>query len=131
MKPLRPASLAASERADNSGSSGRGNGIRSMTTSDNAGPGTSTPCHRVKVPNRHEFSEAANFSTRLPMASSPWHITSKGRRLRISSAAASAPRREENRPNVRPPAALISSAISSMTFGSVPSRPGLGRCRAT
>ena len=52
MKPLPPAWSAARCRADISGSSGRGNGIRSMSTSWQAAPGTSRPCQRLSVPNR-------------------------------------------------------------------------------
>ena len=52
MNPLPPRPPTARCRAEASGSSGRGNGIRSMTTSRSDGPGTSTPCHRDSVPNR-------------------------------------------------------------------------------
>ena len=52
MKPLPPALSAACCRALISGSSGRGNGIRSMITSWQVSPGTSRPCHRLSVPNR-------------------------------------------------------------------------------
>ena len=48
MKPLPPARSAARDRADISGSSGRGNGIRSMITSWQVSPGTSRPCHNDK-----------------------------------------------------------------------------------
>ena len=50
MKPLPPVSATACARAEDSGSSGRGNGTRSMTTSWQAGPGTSTPCQSERVP---------------------------------------------------------------------------------
>src|SRR5680860_110846 len=43
MKPLPPIRAIACERAEDSGSSGRGKGMRSMMTSWQAEPGTSTP----------------------------------------------------------------------------------------
>ena len=60
MKPLPPASATARCRATVSGSSGRGNGIRSMITSWQVAPGTSTPCHSDSVPNRLVASSATN-----------------------------------------------------------------------
>ena len=48
-----------------------------------------------------------------------------------AAAAAFAARIEEKSPSVRPPAALISSHISSRYSGGSPSRPGIGRCLAT
>ena len=59
MKPLPPAWATALARATTSGSSGRGNGIRSMTTSWQEAPGTSTPCHSDSVPNRQASGSAA------------------------------------------------------------------------
>ena len=60
MKPLPPIRAMACERADASGSSGRGNGIRSMMTSWHDEPGTSTPCHSDSVPNRQVRGSRAN-----------------------------------------------------------------------
>ena len=131
MNPLRPAASAASFRACSSGSSGRGNGILSIITSEQLFPGTSTPCHRVNVPNRHVFSCLANLSTSAPMLSSPWHSTLNGRRRRNDSVACSAARRDENSPRVRPPAAMMSSYISDRVFSCSPSRPGNGTWRGT
>ncbi|SKW73067.1 Uncharacterised protein [Mycobacteroides abscessus subsp. abscessus] len=71
MNPLPPRELIARCRAARSGSSGRGNGIRSMMTSDSEGPGTSTPCHSERVPNSEVCGSALNCSTRIDVASSP------------------------------------------------------------
>ena len=84
-----------------------------MTTSRSDGPGTSTPCHRDSVPNRHVGSSAANCLTSCMVASSPWHSSGNGSDSRSAAAAALAARIEENSPSVRPPAALISSHSSS------------------
>src|SRR5579872_1917441 len=73
MKPLPPRDSTARWRAEDSGSSGRGNGIRSMTTSCSALPGTSTPCHSDSVPKRQVSSDAANSLTSCAVTSSPWH----------------------------------------------------------
>ena len=62
MKPLPPIRAMACERADDSGSSGRGNGMRSMMTSWHAEPGTSTPCHRVRVPKRQVLRVAGELA---------------------------------------------------------------------
>ena len=51
-----PAWSAARWRALISGSSGRGNGMRSMITSWQVSPGTSSPCHSPSVPNRIRMS---------------------------------------------------------------------------
>lgn len=78
--------------------------MRSINTNDSDGPGTSTPCHSTGVDSRS----------------------------RIASAAARAARIDENRPRVRPSAAVMSSAISvSCSAEPTPSRPGGGRCAAT
>jgi hypothetical protein len=66
MKPLPPIRAIACVRAEASGSSGRGNGIRSMTTNWHDEPGTSTPCHKLSVPNRHVVA----VSRELPHKSS-------------------------------------------------------------
>ena len=129
MKPFRPSASAASFRACSNGSSGRGKGIRSITTREHELPGTSTPCHSDNVPNRQEFSSLANLSTNTPVESSPWQKISKGNRARIASVACTAARREENNPSVRPPAAVIKLASSSKNSSDRPSRPGWGRWR--
>ena len=131
MNPFPPVAATWRWRAEASGSSGRGNGIRSMMTSDSDGPGTSTPCQRESVPNRHVAGSAANRLTSCPVVSSPWQSTGTSSRSRSASAAALAARIEENRPSVRPPAASISSAISVRYASGSPSRPGWGRCLAT
>ncbi len=64
---------ARSRRACSSGSSGRGNGRRSIVTSDRLGPGTSMPCQKPIVANRQDdvlLGEAARAS--LGFGSSPW-----------------------------------------------------------
>jgi para-nitrobenzyl esterase len=73
MNPLPPRASAARVLADESGSSGRGNGIRSMITSRSDGPGTSTPCQSESVPNRQVGSSSANSLTSCMVESSPWH----------------------------------------------------------
>ena len=112
MNPLPPARSAALWRADISGSSGRGNGMRSITTSRHESPGTSTPCQSDSVPNRQVAGSAANAFTRAAVRSSPWQSTGTSSRSRICSAAASAARIDENRPSVRPPAASIRASGS-------------------
>ena len=105
--------------------------MRSISTSDSDGPGTSTPCHSDKVPNNEVSGSAANCSTSAAVLSSPWHNTGVSMRSRIASAAAFAARIEENRPSVRPPAAMTRPAISSSCVSApAPSRPGGGRCAA-
>ena len=104
-----------------------------MTTSWQAEPGTSTPCHSDSVPNRQVAASRANCAHQrrglvLALAED---VDVGPSRSRIASAAASAARCEENSPRVRPPAARISSSISSSASGDVPSRPGAGRCLAT
>ncbi len=131
MKPLPPLAATCRCLAEVSGSSGRGNGTRSMMTSRSEGPGTSTPCHSDSVPNRQVGSSSANCLTSSIVESSPWHSSGTSSRSRSASVAALAARIEENRPSVRPPAASISSAISSRYCCGSPSRPGWGRCLAT
>ena len=66
------------------------------------------------------------------VVSSPWHSTGVSSRSRIASAVAFAARIDENRPSVRPPAAVIRPSISSScSVEPVPSRPGGGRWAAT
>ena len=55
--------------ADMAGSSGRGNGIRSIATKTQEFPGTSTPCQSDIVPSRIEVSSFAKRSTSGPTAS--------------------------------------------------------------
>ena len=75
MNPLPPASATARCRAKVSGSSGRGNGIRSMITSWQVAPGTSMPCHSERVPNRLACSSAMNRRVSSGSWASPWHST--------------------------------------------------------
>ena len=132
MKPLPPASATAFWRASVSGSSGRGKGMRSMITSWQVAPGTSTPCHSDSVPKRLVASSAVKRRVSSESCASPWQrIVIFGSCRRTCTAAASAARRDENSPRVRPPAAHTSSAISSRTSLLIPSRPGVGRVRAT
>ena len=103
MKPLPPARSAARCRADISGSSGRGKGIRSMITSWQVSPGTSRPCHRLSVPNRQVWGSSTNWRASSGSCASPWaSVVRCGSRSRTAAAAASAARREENSPSVRP-----------------------------
>ena len=113
MKPFPPRAATARCRAEASGSSGRGNGMRSITTSCSDRPGTSTPCQSDRVPNRQLASSKMNCRSSSPVASSPWH--SRGWLIcpRSSSAACRAARMDENSPNVRPPAASMSSRSSA------------------
>ena len=130
IKPLPPAFATARVRAVISGSSGRGNGIRSITTSLQASPGTSTPCHRDMVPNRQVASSSANSFTSADIEDSPWHRMGKSTLSRSAAAASSAARRDENRPSAAPPDAFSSASSSASCAGEVP-RSGLGRSFAT
>ena len=112
MNPLPPRAATARCRAEASGSSGRGNGILSITTSCSAVPGTSTPCHRDSVPNRQVASSSVNCLTSWAVASSPWQSSGWLICPRSSSAACRAARMDENSPRVRPPAASMSSRSS-------------------
>jgi hypothetical protein len=69
INPLPPDASAKEERADITGSSGRGNGMRSMATKMHELPGTSTPCHKDIVPSKIDVSSFANRSTNGPTAS--------------------------------------------------------------
>ena len=71
MKPLPPRAATARWRALSSGSSGRGNGMRSISTNDSDGPGTSTPCHSDSVPNSEVAASSVNCSTSVEVLSSP------------------------------------------------------------
>ena len=133
MKPLPPAPRRRVCRADISGSSGRGNGIRSITTSGRRRPARRRParataCRTGRSPRPRR--------TRRPAAavrSSPWHSTGASSRSRIASAAASAARIEENSPRVRPPAASTSSAslVEWPRGEPVPARAAAGAGRRT
>ena len=83
-------------RAWTTGSEGCGKGIRSMRTSRQVDPGTSTPCQSESVPNRQVEGSAVNCRTSAPVRSSPWHrklgSPSPENRRRISSVAAWAAR---------------------------------------
>ena len=70
MNPLPPIRAIACDRAEASGSSGRGNGMRSMMTSWHDEPGTSTPCHRVSVPDSQQKPCAASRAT-WPVRTTP------------------------------------------------------------
>ena len=87
--------------------------MRSRMTSDSERPGTSTPCHRERVPNSDVASSSAKALISWPVESSPWHSTGVSSRSRMASAAALAARMDENSPRVRPPAAPTSPSISA------------------
>ena len=132
MNPLPPASSASAARAAITGSSGLGNGIRSITTNVQDGPGTSMPCQREIVPSNIERGSAANRSTSGP-TESPRRWVMMGsfnsfKTLRRCSSAISTPRHELKRARVRPPAASANSpsSVSASLLG--PSRPGSGIC---
>ncbi len=63
--PLPPLRSTASRRACSSGSSGRPNGSRSMTTSRHARPGTSRPCQNARVATRQLVSSLVKSATSL------------------------------------------------------------------
>ena len=120
MKPLPPPSSTAFCRALISGSSGRGNGIRSMTTSWQLGPG-----HIDALPQR-ERAEQAGLRVRgevLDQLAERLLALEQDRHVRAGRAA---PRRPPGRPasrrtgpSVRPPAASTSSASSSSMSAAV------------
>ena len=130
--PEPPAASTAADRAAASGSSGRGNGSRSMTTSWHASPG-----HVDALPQRHDADQAASPGRRgtrgSAAATTPRPAAgSSGRSVaRSTSAARSAARREENSPRVRPPSALTSATSSSAAASGRPDCVGRGRCAAT
>ena len=132
IKPLPPAASACDDLAAITGSSGRGNGIRSIATRMHELPGTSTPCQSDIVPSKIDVSSFANRSTSGPTASPRFWVMivigSSFNTSRRCASAASTPRHELKRANVRPPAASISSPsyVSTSLLG--PSRPGSGRC---
>ena len=132
MKPLPPAASASAARALITGSSGLGNGIRSIATSVQDGPGTSIPCQSEIVPSRIDFGSFANRSTSVPTLSPRFWvmigISSSAKTFRKYSSAISTPRQDEKSARVRPPAASINSASSVRASLLGPSRPGSGIC---
>ena len=119
-----------SRRADSNGSSGRGNGIRSITTSERVEPGTSIPWKSPAVANRHVSALSANAFTSAGLGRSRWVRIGNDTRPRSASAASSIDRQLVNRASVRPPAAVISASSSSWTAARKPSEFGFGRCSA-
>ena len=69
INPEPPDASASDDRADMTGSSGRGNGMRSIATKMQEFPGTSTPCQSDMVPSKIEVSSLAKRSTKGPTAS--------------------------------------------------------------
>ena len=132
INPLPPAASACDERAAITGSSGRGNGMRSIATKMQEFPGTSTPCQSDMVPSKIDVSSLAKRSTNGPTASPRFCVMivigSSFKTSRRCASAASTPRHELKRANVRPPAASMSSPSSVSTSLLGPSRPGSGRC---
>ncbi len=70
-KPSRPCSASASSRACTTGSPGGAKGSLSMTTSESASPGTSTPSQKLWVAKSTDGS-ARNRSSSRCLGSSPW-----------------------------------------------------------
>ena len=132
IKPLPPAASACAARADITGSSGRGKGIRSIATRMQLLPGTSTPCHNDIVPSKIEVSSFANRSTSGPTESPRFCVKifmgSSAKTLRRCISAASTPRHDEKSASVLPPAASINSPNSVNASMLGPSRPGSGKC---
>ena len=91
-----------------------------MTTSWQAGPGTSTPCHSDSVPNR----QVAGVARRTARTSVGGLVLALAAGLGDVRAARASPRPrprrpriEENSPRVRPPAARTSASSSSSVCG--------------
>ncbi len=84
-----------------------------MVSSDSAGPGTSTPCQKPMVANRHDRSSELKRATRAGFGRSDWVRTVQGIRGRRAVAAASIARQLVNRARVRPPAARMSASNSA------------------
>ena len=51
-----------------------------MTTSDSDGPGTSTPCQKPMVANRHDVSSSVKAATSAGLGRSSWVSTRHGSR---------------------------------------------------
>src|SRR5699024_5724248 len=104
MKPLPPRWLIYRDLAAASGSSGRGNGIRSLVTNRRAAPGTSTPCESVRVPKSHVRASSVNSSLRPDSDDSDCNgiVSLSPTRRRISSAADLAALRDEKRQSAPP-----------------------------
>ena len=131
--PLPPASSTRAERAAITGSSGRGNGMRSIVTNVQVLPGTSIPCQSETVPSKLASGDSLNLRTNSA-TESPFRATISGRSLRPLnltvkySSARSTPRQEENNESVRPPAASIKSPSSSNASSAIPLDDGAGKC---
>ena len=78
---------ARSRRAWSSGSSGRGNGSRSIVTNESEGPGTSMPCQKLIVANRQVSGSRAKRSMSAGLGRSPWASMGNGSRPRRASTA--------------------------------------------
>ena len=128
MKPLPPAWATARERAVISGSSGRGNGILSMTTSRQE-----LARDVDALPQRHGAEQAGvRFVGKLLHQRRhgwirPGTGCSRPAACALASAASSAARREENRPGLRRRRRGSAPRVRRAASGEVP-RPGLGRC---
>ena len=123
----KAAGPARSRRACMRGSSGRENGSLSITSNDSAEPGTSTPCQKPMVANRHELSSSLKAASRAGFGSSSWVSTRQGSPGERASAAARMARQLVNRANVRPPAARMSASSSACMAVSYSGRRGSGR----
>src|SRR5690625_6178456 len=90
-----------------------------MVTSRRASPGTSTPCHRVKVPNKEALGSCVNSSMSPDSVDSPWTniLSLAPKRRRISSAAALAALRDENKHRAPPLDAFRSYSSRSCDLG--------------
>ena len=73
---LPPSLRSFSRRAASSGSSGGANGSLSMTTSDSASPGTSTPSQKLALPSSTALPSARKRISNSLLEPSPW--TSSG-----------------------------------------------------
>ena len=98
-----------------------------MVTSDNEGPGTSTPCQKPIVANKQECSSELNTSTNLGFGKSDWVNIFHGTRWRTTSAAAFMARQLVNSASARPCAASISDTSSSCIEASKSAARGSGR----
>ena len=132
MNPLPPAWSTARWRADISGSSGRGNGIRSMITSWQVSPGTSSPCHRLSVPNRLVCGSPDELPGQLGQLGLALRQRGQVRQRladvlggRLGGPAAGEQPERAPRGRVDQLGDLVELRLVS------PSRPGGGRCRAT
>ena len=127
--------LDRSWRADITGSSGLGKGIRSITTNVQRGPGrpppaivTSFRAARRSAPPRTALP-ALERHRRGAQRSAAGPPSTKASTASTSSAR-STERQDENSARVRPPAESMSSASWSSAASLTPSRLGLGRAAA-